>query len=440
MAKTGEPQSQAVKLLREMIRLDTSNPPGNEEKAVQFLEAELAKEGIRSEVFMPAPRRANILARLPGKKAGRPVVLLGHLDVVPAHDDGWVEPPFAGAVRDGFMYGRGAIDMKSQVVCHLLAFINLARSGVTPERDMIFLCTADEETSGPLGVEHVLHKVDDLPGASFVLSEGGFITEGNSVIHARVSVGEKQVCWFMMRATGRGGHGSMPLPDSANDKIVRAAHRIISEKRPLRPTPIVTKYLNGLLKGKKIGGMTFSSLREALKHEQFRAMVGNDPTMSSLLSNSVALTMLQAGDKVNVIPPESVAYFDARILPDVEHEAFLKKMRKTAGPEVEVSLVDKTRSVPSPYNTPYFRHITKAVHRLAGPIPVLPYMTTGATDMRHFRSLGIPAYGIFPIILPEEEHMRMHGVNERLSIASLERGLKATEEIVRALASYAPPG
>ena len=115
MAKIGEPQSQAVKLLAEMIRLDTSNPPGNEEIAVQFLEGELAKEGIRSEVFMPAPRRANILARLKGKEAGRPVVLLGHLDVVPAHDEGWVEPPFSGAVRDGFIYGRGAIDMKSQV-------------------------------------------------------------------------------------------------------------------------------------------------------------------------------------------------------------------------------------------------------------------------------------------------------------------------------------
>jgi carboxypeptidase PM20D1 len=150
--------------------------------------------------------------------------------------------------------------------------------------------------------------------------------------------------------------------------------------------------------------------------------------------------MLQAGDKVNVIPPESVAYFDARILPDVEHEAFLEKVRKTAGPEVEVSLVNESRSVPSPYNTPYFRYIARVVRGLAGPIPVLPFMTTGATDLRHFRSLGIPAYGIFPMFLPDEEHMRMHGVNERLSVASLEEGLNATGEIVRSLASYAPPG
>lgn len=439
MTKTDETIEPGVRLLGELIRLDTSNPPGNEEIAVQFLEGTLSKEGIRSEVFMPAPRRANIVARLKGKKAGRPVVLLGHLDVVPAHDEGWVEPPFSGAVRDGFIYGRGAIDMKSQVVCHLLAFLDLHRSGVTPERDIIFLATADEETSGPFGVEHVLHKVDDLPQASFVFSEGGFIVEEGGLTHARVSVGEKQVCWFMMRARGRGGHGSIPHHDNANDKIVRAAHRIIAEKRPLRPTPIVTRYLNGLLKGKKIGGMAFSSLREALRDKDFRDFVENDPTLNSLLTNSVALTMLQAGDKVNVIPPESVAYFDARILPDVEHEAFLNKVRKTAGPDVEVSLVNETHSVPSPYNTPYFRHIAKAVRTVVGPIPVLPFMTTGATDLRHFRSLGITAYGLFPITLPEEEHMRMHGVNERLSVRSLHEGLKATGEIVRFLASYGPP-
>jgi len=440
MTKTADGQSIAVRLLGDLIRLDTSNPPGNEEIAVQFMEAMLAREGIGSQVFMPAPRRANILARLKGKKAGRPVVLLGHLDVVPAHDEGWVEPPFSGAVRDGFIYGRGAIDMKSQLVCHLLAFIDLYRSGLTPERDIIFLATADEETSGTLGVEHVLHKVDDLPRASFVLSEGGFITEGGGLTHARVSVGEKQICWFMMRATGAGGHGSMPHRDSANDKIVRAAHRIIEEKRPLRPTPIVTRYMNGRFKGKKIAGMTFSSLREALKDKRFRAFVESDPSLNSLLTNSVALTMLRAGDKVNVIPPESVAYFDARILPNVDHGAFLNKVRKSAGPEVEVSLVNETHSVPSSYSTPYFRSIARAVRSVAGPIPVLPFMTTGATDLRHFRSLGIPAYGLFPMVLPDEEHLRMHGVNERLSIESLEQGLKATGEIVRFLASYAPPG
>jgi acetylornithine deacetylase/succinyl-diaminopimelate desuccinylase-like protein len=150
--------------------------------------------------------------------------------------------------------------------------------------------------------------------------------------------------------------------------------------------------------------------------------------------------MLQSGDKVNVIPPESTAYFDARLLPDVKHETFLDRIRKTAGPEVEITVVGRSDSVPSPYKTPYFRGIAKAVRNLRGPIPVLPFMTTGATDLRNFRALGIPSYGFFPLALPDEEYMRMHAVNERLSVKALGEGLTATREIVNFLASYDPPG
>jgi acetylornithine deacetylase/succinyl-diaminopimelate desuccinylase-like protein len=196
-------------VLADLIRLDTSNPPGNEEAAVHYIEAMLARDGITSEIYMPEPKRANILARIKGKNAGEPVVLLGHLDVVPARDEGWTEGPFSGAVRDGYLYGRGAIDMKSQVAAFLLAFLDLHRSGATPERDIVFLATADEETSGRLGVEYLLGKVKELRNTSFVLSEGGFILEKEGMLHARISVAEKMVCQFMLRA-GAGRHGSMP--------------------------------------------------------------------------------------------------------------------------------------------------------------------------------------------------------------------------------------
>ena len=194
------------------------------------------------------------------------MILLGHLDVVPAHDEGWVAPPFGGAVQDGFIYGRGAIDMKSQIVCQLLSFIGSTGKAL-PERDLIFLATADEETSGELGAEYMLEKVEELRHASFVLSEGGSITEEAGVWHGQVSVAEKKVCQFMLRAGGTGGHGSMPHGDNANDKIIRAANRIIATPLPLKPTGVVTKYLNGLLQGRKIGGMRFSNLKDALRNE-----------------------------------------------------------------------------------------------------------------------------------------------------------------------------
>lgn len=429
---------QAVKLLSELLRLDTSNPPGNEEIAVQFLESVLNKEGIATEIHSPQPRRANLLARIKGKKGGEPVVLLGHLDVVPARDEGWIEPPFSGAVRDGMIYGRGAIDMKSQITCQLLAFIGLHRQGIVPEHDMVFLATADEEVSGKLGAEYMLHKVEDLQDASFVLSEGGCIVDEAGYGHAQVSVAEKKVCQFMIRARGTGGHGSMPLKDNANDKIVRASNRIISTRLPFRPTRIVSRYLNGLLKGKRIGKMMFSSLAEALHNKSFCNFVEDNPVFNALLRNTISLNMLKSGEKVNVIPTEATAYFDARILPDVKHDAFLDHVRRIAGREVEVLLVAKTESGASPFNTPYFSNMAKTVRAMRGNIPVLPFLTTGATDLRHFRSLGIPAYGFFPATFTRDEISAMHGVNERISVRTLEEGLKGTTEIVNFLASYAP--
>jgi acetylornithine deacetylase/succinyl-diaminopimelate desuccinylase-like protein len=435
MMRTDNETHPAVRLLSDLIKIDTSNPPGNEEGAAQFLEAVLAKEGIKAEIFSAEPRRANILARLKGKTAGSPVILLSHLDVVPAHDEGWVAPPFGGAVKDGFIYGRGAIDMKSQTVCHLLAFIGLHREDILPEKDMIFLATADEETSGELGVEYMLRKVEELRHASFVLSEGGFVVEEAGALHGQVSVAEKKVCQFMLRATGTGGHGSRPHGDNANDKIIRAAHRIISARLPFKQTGLATKYLNGLLLGRKIGGMRFSNLKDALRNARFRAFVELDPFLNAMLRNTATPTMLQSGDKVNVIPTEATASFDARILPGESHEKFLDRMRKTAGPGVEVLLINKTDSEASPYNIPFFRCIEESVRDLKGDIPVLPFFTAGATDLRHFRNLGIPAYGFFPIALPREEEMRMHGLNERISAANMIEGLRGTESIVRALAS-----
>ncbi len=440
MMKNDKPGLSPVTLLSELIRLDTSNPPGNEEIAVQFIESLLAREGIESQIFAPEPRRANIVARIAGRQPGKPVVLLGHLDVVPAHDEGWTEPPFSGAIRDGFIYGRGAIDMKSQIVCHLVSFIGLRRSGIVPERDVIFLATADEEVGGELGAEYMFQKVSDLGDASFVLSEGGFVMEEEGQLHAALSTGEKQMCQFMIRATGTGGHGSMPHDDSANDKVVRAANRIIDAPLPFQPTRIAVRYLEGLLRGKKIGRKRFSGLKEALRDEAFCRFFRDQPMFNALLRNTVTLTILKAGEKINVIPTEAAAYFDARIFPEVKHDVFLRQMARIAGPDVELTLVQKTFSVPSSFNTPYFANIARTVQQVNGPIPVLPYLTTGATDLRHFRAKGITAYGFFPIRLPKEEHMRMHSINERLSVQSLEEGQECMNAIVRFLAGYRLPG
>jgi acetylornithine deacetylase/succinyl-diaminopimelate desuccinylase-like protein len=427
----------AVNLLSEFIRIDTTNPPGNEEDAVLFLDGYLDKVGIPTEIFHVAPKRANLLARISGKNKGKPVVLLSHIDVVPAKPEEWEVPPFSGEVRDGFVYGRGAIDMKSQAICQLLAFVQLQKEGTKPERDIIYLATCDEEVGGQYGAEYMLKNVDELRTASFVLSEGGSIIDENGRLHAQVSVAEKKLGQFIVTAKGTGGHGSMPHKDNANEKVLNAARAIMSYQWPFRPTSIVSTYLDGILKGEKRKGFTFTNLKQTLGNRQFRTFVENNPVYNALLRNTVTPTILKGGEKINVIPAESSISFDARLLPTERHSDFFKKIERLAGKDVEVVVVGTGKSdpLPSGYNTPYFRGIKKVVSTLVGPIPVLPFLTTGATDLRYFRNLGIPAYGFFPITLSNEELFRMHGKDERISVAALEQGLLGMYEIVKFLAT-----
>lgn len=427
----------AVQLTRELIRIDTSNPPGNEENAILFLEGILGAEGIRTEIYSPVPKRANILARIRGKSRGRPVIILSHVDVVPANHDEWTVDPFGGELRDGFVYGRGAIDMKAQAICQLLAFINLSKEGIEPEQDMIFLATCDEEVGGQNGVEFMLRNVPDLKDASFVLSEGGSLVEEDGFVHAQVSVSEKKLGQFRIQATGMGGHGSMPHRDNANEKIIRASQAILSYQWPLKSTSIVSTYLNAVLKGKRGRGFVFSSLGESLKNRHFRDFIEGNPVYNALLRNTITLTILKGGEKVNVIPRASSACFDARLLPTEGHDDFFKKVSRLCGKDVELVRIgsDVSKPLQSGYNTLYFRGIRKVVNAMNGPVSVLPFLTTGATDMRYFRNLGIPSYGFFPITLPSDELLRMHGIDERISVTNIRAGLEGSCEIMKFLAS-----
>ena len=427
-----------VQLTRQFLRIDTSNPPGNEEKAVIFLEAILKKASIDSTIYSSSPGRANIMARIEGKKKGKPIILLSHIDVVPAKEDEWDADPFGGELINGFVYGRGAIDMKTQALCQLLAFIRYGKDGVTPERDMIYLATCDEEAGGKYGVEYMLKKVPKLGDASFVLSEGGFIKEEEGFAHAQISVSEKKLSQFIIKASGTGGHGSIPHKDNANEKVIKASARILSYKWPMKPTAVASAYLNGIFKGKKEKGYAFKHLREALKNKRFRASMEDVPLYNALLRNTVTPTILKGGEKINVIPTESSASFDARLLPTEKHEAFFKRVGQLAGKDVELVRVSESVSKPAPsgHNNSYFKGIRSVVEGIEGKdLPVLPYITTGATDLRYFRDLGITAYGFFPITISNDDFLKMHGKNERISVENIHKGLDGTYQIVKFLGS-----
>ncbi len=428
-----------VQFVREFLRINTTNPPGNEERAALFLEAILQKEKIKSDIYSPSPGRANLTARIKGKNNGKPVILLAHIDVVPAKEEEWEVDPFGAEVRDGFVYGRGAIDMKTQALCQLFAFIRYCKDGVAPERDIVYLATCDEEVGGKYGVEYMLKKVPQLRDASFVLSEGGFIKEDDGFAHAQVSVSEKKLSQFIVKASGTGGHGSVPHRDSASEKVINASARILSYQWPLTPTTVASAYIEGIFKGKKERGYAFKNLKEALKNRKFRTYMEEIPLYNALLRNTITPTILKGGEKINVIPTESSISFDARLLPTEKHETFFRKIRQLAGKDVEIERVNEFVSKPAPsgYNNSYFKGIKSVVEDMEGKgIPVLPYITTGATDLRYFRDNGVLAYGFFPIVLSDDEILRMHGKNERISIENIHRGLEGTYQIIKFLGSH----
>ncbi len=426
-----------IELLRDFLRIDTTNPPGNEEKAALFLQDILKREGLPSRIYRSVPGRASILSRIKGRLSGKPVILLGHIDVVPANRDEWVCDPFSADIKDGFIYGRGAIDMKSQVICQLAAFIDYARRGIVPKRDIVFLATCDEEVGGNLGVEFMLGAEPDLKDASFVLSEGGNMFEENGSVHAQVAVTEKKLSQFILKAQGKGGHGSMPHDDNANEKIIAAAHRILSYKWPLKATPVTSAYFDSVLKDQYIGDMKFPGLKEALRSGEWRNYFERNEIYNSVLRNTTTVTILKGGEKINVIPSESSACFDSRLLPSETHDKFFAKIKKLAGSDVAIERIGEKIPTPGPsqYNTVYFQGIKESIQSLKGDIPVLPFITTGATDMRYFRDLGIPSYGFFPVTLTKEEHMRMHSKNERISLANIKEGLEGCRAIINFLGS-----
>lgn len=426
-----------VELCGEFLRLNSANPPGNEEESVLFLESILSKEGIETEIVSVAPKRANLFARLPGKRSDMPLVVLSHVDTVPARPEEWEVNPYAGEIKDGYLYGRGALDMKVQALLQLFAFLDLAREGTVPERDVIYLATCDEETGGKLGTKLMLERKEKLRNAEFVLSEGGFIVEDDGILHAQISVTEKKVSQFYVKAKGRGGHGSTPHKDNANEKVIRAAYRILSYIWPVRLHPVAVKYIDGMLKGRKIENFEYSGIKSALRRKAFWSYLEENPAINALLRNTVTCTIISGGEKVNVIPTEAQAAFDARILPSERHEKFYSRIRKIAGKDVEIVPISEAfeRAYYSNYRTKYFEAIEREIRNIYGEIPVLPYMTTGATDLRYFRALGIPSYGFFPIVLTKDEIIRMHGLNERISLENIRRGYEGSKSIIRALAT-----
>lgn len=436
---------EVTSLLCALIRFDTTNPPGNETPCAEFLRQRFEAEGIEAEVAEPAPGRGNVIARLPGEGGGKSLLLLSHLDVVPVQEPGeWTAEPFAGVVRDGFVWGRGALDCKCLTAMEAQAMFVLKRAGVRLKGDLMFSAVADEEVGGDFGARWLANERPETLRADYCINEGGgfslSVGAGKNVY--AVDVAEKGVLWLRLRFKGRPGHGSMPrAADNALVKLSDAVEKVHRHVPPKMVTPIVRQFLTGVMvaqrgaSGRLLAPLLLDSplsgflLRQAVRDPERAGQI--DAMLRLTMSPNVAA----AGSKTNIIPGAAELTLDCRLLPGQTKETVYQELRR-AGLDlssVEIEELESDEPSWSPTDTELFRAIEEALHELAPGVPVLPLLVPGMSDSRFVRQLGGIAYGFQPTV-PEEDGAelgkRVHGIDERIGVASLAFG---TDALVRTI-------
>jgi acetylornithine deacetylase/succinyl-diaminopimelate desuccinylase-like protein len=431
----------AVEWMQEYLRIDTTNPPGNELRAAVFFKRILDKEGIENYVLEYAPGRADLWARVPhtNAQAKRPIILLNHMDVVTSDASHWRVPPFSGTIIGGAMYGRGAQDMKDEGLAQLVVMVMLKREKAALDRDVLFLAVSDEEAAGTGTDWMITHHRDLLENAEFLINEGGEnLLENGKVKYVGVDVGEKSPLWLHVVAHGRPGHGSRPNPDSSPDRLVRALDRIIQYRTPLKVLPVVEEFMRDMApyeEGER--ARQFRNIREAIRDKNFQEEVERDESLNYLLRNTITLTMLGGSEQTNVIPPEAWANLDARLLPGEDPKAFLESIRQLVNdPNVTVDPLNSEFRVAnaSTTDTALFNAIRQVAQHYFPDTPVVPRLTSGYTENQRYRPLGISAYGFSPYTATEQEGSTEHGNDERIRVEELRRAPRILYDVVMGVA------
>ncbi len=429
--------SHTVRLLQQLIRSNTTNPPGNETRAAEIL-VDFFKQApsIKTEIIESAPGRGNLIAHLPGTGTQAPLILLAHLDVVAANTKEWEVAPFEAIIKEGFLWGRGAIDMKGMAAIEAATLVKLAQSHAPRNRDIIFIGAADEETGGSMGVEWLFkHYPKKLRGA-WVLNEGSIGIQRPDFTVLPIQVAEKGVCWMKLTAQGTSGHGSMPLQDNAVLKLNRAMTLIGDYNFPLTNIPVTKEFLAAM--GTQLTGLNgfaarnlFTPILGALLRKFASTKISADPKLNAILRHTATPTRLNAGIKVNVIPNQAIGYVDARILPGMTPEKFKTFIQNLIGDDIEIEIIAASVANESPRDTALYKSLVQVLQKHYPDAVVAPYISAGATDSRFFRERNIPAYGFIPMVIPEADISGLHGKNERVPLESIDKGVEILTEVIR---------
>jgi len=425
--------------LADLIKINTSNPPGNEQIAAMYVAGVLAKEGIKAELLDVTPGRSAVVARLSSAAMADPskaLLLVAHLDTVPVDKSRWTVDPFGAVVKEGYLYGRGTIDDKGMVAANMAVFISLKRSMARLNRDVIFLATTDEEVSGESSIRTLIAKHWDKFAAGFAINEGGnvFLKNGK-VQYSGVQASEKVAFNIAVIAKGTSGHASQPLKDNPVVHLASAVAKIGNYSAPVHFTSIVRRYFEGLapLEDDEVGKWIRSMETPDRGEHAQRVVSDASPLWNSMMRDTIAPTILSAGVANNVIPAEARANLNVRLLPGDTIDSLMKDLNRLVNdPLVKLELQPNAglAAPPSSLESDFYTVITKVATQEFGGAPALPFQSTWLTDSAQLRLHNVQAYGLVPFPLTQEDLKRMHGDDERIPLASFDKGVDVLAKIV----------
>ena len=425
-----------VELLRDLIRFDTTNPPGNEEACVAHIETLLREHGIESDRYEKAPGRPNLVARHAGANGGPPLLLQGHVDVVTTAGQEWSRPPFAAEVADGYVWGRGALDMKSGVAMMVSAFLAAHESGSpTP---LVLVILADEENGGDVGARFLAEEHPEVfGGARHALGEFGGATQW---IAGRrfypIQVAEKQMCWLRARVRGTGGHGALGVKGGAMRKLGDVLRTLDRKQPPVHVTPVVREWISQMAAAvPRPQALVLQRLLDPRTSDlAVRALGTRGRLLSRVLRNTVSPTIVHGGDKINVIPSEIELKLDGRLLPGFTPDDLLGELRQLVGSAVEFEVIRHDPGPPDADLT-FYEPLAQILRELDPECVPVPMLQAGVTDARFLSRAGIQTYGYLPLALPEdfEPFPLIHNADERVPVDALTFGVEA---ISRAITRY----
>lgn len=433
--------SEAMSHFKTLLRFETVNPPGNEKPAAEYLAEVFRQEGLAPLVLESAPNRANVVCRLTGTGEKPPILLNGHLDVVPVEPRKWSCDPFAAIEKDGCVYGRGAVDMKNMVAMSAMCLILLNRARIPLKRDLIFCAVADEENGGEYGARFMVDEHPDKVRAEYSVSElGGFPLEMDGKRFYLIQVAQKGACWLRIKTRGEPGHGSIPDKDSALIKAAGIAANLGAKRFPQHNVESVTRFINQLSSHFKFPkNRVFKHLLNPMLSNIILDKVIPQQdlvrSLAAMLHNTATPTVFRSGNKTNVIPSEATIEVDGRILPGFMKEDFIREIRALIGEEPEIEVLREMAPTEAPVEDPIMDLIREVIGKYDPGAFTVPYLITGYTDATHWKRLGMKCYGFSPLQLPKNvSFMRLlHAHDERIPIEGFRFGLRVLFELVAKL-------